>query len=145
MCWCISTRIVVPKMSLFKSVIELFSEIWKWALIVSRKRLIGDVERARLLRHPIPKKTPDLKIIQMDPTGNFLVIAERIVKDVVEDIAFVRQCESQKQSWLTFRPSVPNDVSIRYYVVKMVHTITGVLPRWTLSKEGVFGITFTLP
>lgn len=147
-------------MSLIKSIMDLFSEIWKWARIVSRhspKSLIGEVEKLRLQRKCLPeieepckedeKKEVVTKVAApvaptappQDPVGEELQLAEKIVKDVIDDIDFTKKCENQKDSWLTFS-NMPNNPSIRYYVLKNVHVRTGIIPRWIKTNE----ITFTL-
>ncbi len=158
---------------------NLFSEIWKWALIVSRrapKSLLGEVEKIRSCPRTdesLPLKTqkdlessvsvPEIKVceetpvvcqeetkavvvsqpikseIPAEPTGEDLQLAKKIFKDVIDDIEFVKKCGTQKDSWLTFS-NMPNNPSIRYYVVKNVHESSGIIPRWIRLNE----ITFTL-
>lgn len=160
-------------MSIVKSIIDLFSEIWKWARIVSRQSFIGELEKlaqrkcltpGKSLRKEIAnhgcgeevtvsssgcevplsakKESSETSVhdIPPNPIGNEMQIAEKIVKDVIDDIEFVKKSGTQKNSWLIFS-NIPDSSSIRYYVVKNVHETSGIIPKWLKINE----ITFTLP
>lgn len=142
--------------TVFKGIIDLFSEIWKWAVIVSKRKLIekASISGRKLISDQDisdqdinTKGSPQVilndeikKYIEPElPVEGNLEFAKKLVELVIEEIELVKQFKDQKQSWLTFS-NMPDDAPIRYYVVKNVHQKSGIIPRWTTLKEITFSI-----
>lgn len=149
--------------NVFKGIIDLFSEIWKWAVIVSKSEDLGNkfskrklIEKASSIHKEVggestdPRgvREPEIKEIKKYvepeiPVEGNLEFAKKLVELVIEEIELVKKFKDQKQSWLTFS-NMPDDsiqgAPIRYYVVKNVHQKSGIIPRWTTLKEITFSI-----
>lgn len=121
-------------MKIFRSVFDLLFETWKWSNIVSKSKLMLLLQQRKVSRSKEIFSSTDAVIVPSEPKGNDLVVAQKIVNLVTDEIDFVKKTPLQKETWLDFGATCEINPSIRYHVVKYVHEKSGIIPKWIASS-----------
>lgn len=126
-------------MLLLNNVLKLFSDVWKWTMIVSNKKVSCEYYQKLLIKletRPVIMSPQEPRVRELSFDENIMV--NKIVDSLKKDVDFIRASPSQKTPvFIQFKIGiVPDDGDVRCHITHHLRGYAeGLKIRWVKSNE----------